>query len=606
MRRMTIRCLPDALINQIAAGEVVERPASIVKELIENSLDAGASRIVVEVEQGGVRRVRVRDNGCGIERDQLALALTRHATSKIRNVDDLMQVGSMGFRGEALPSVASVSRLRLTSKTAADDQAWSVECNLDGSPSDPKPAPHEPGTTVEVVDLFFNVPARRKFLRAERTEFEHVQQVVKRLALAHSDVAFELIHNRKPVLAWAAHAEGLSADRMRDVLGRGFADNAFEIGYENDGLQLTGWLAQPTFSRSQTDMQYFYVNGRLVRDRLVSHAVKRAYSDVLYHGRHPAFVLFLTLDRERVDVNVHPAKTEVRFRESRRVYDAIYRGLTRALQAVRPGDGSLANAPATPPASRAESHHSDVATLAKPVRAAPVQGSIGLRQSGAPSNQVADTRAIYAALLQDAEPEPLSPDSESPPLGTALAQIHGVFILSQVEDGVVLVDMHAAHERITYERLKRQYAAQGVRSQPLLVPVTVALSSAEADLVEELGDALAALGLRVDRSGPQQATVREVPVLLRRANTEQLLRDVLSDVVETGSSDRIARDSDVVLSTMACHGSVRANRQLTRDEMNALLRDMENTPNSGQCNHGRPTWVRMDMHALDKLFLRGQ
>ncbi|MEM9601914.1 MAG: DNA mismatch repair endonuclease MutL [Pseudomonadota bacterium] len=599
---MTIEQLPDALVNQIAAGEVVERPASIVKELVENALDAGASRVLVEIEQGGVRRVRVRDNGIGIVRDELALALTRHATSKIRSSDDLMRVASMGFRGEALPSIASVSRLRLTSRARGVDTAWTVECDLDGTPSEPKPAAHDEGTTVEVADLFFNLPARRKFLRAERTEFDHVQQVVRRLALVRPDVAFDLVHNRKSVQRWSDVPDGLAAVRMREVLGPAFADNAFHVSHDLDGIRLSGWIAQPTFSRSQADLQYFYVNGRLVRDRLVSAAVKRAYSDVLYHGRHPAYALFLELDAERVDVNVHPAKSEVRFRDTRRVFDAIHRALTRALSALRPGDGDVVEAPGSPAAmlSAVAPDRADAETTA------PLQSSFGLATVAARRPAVADQRAAYASLLRATDTGADHHADALPPLGLALAQIHGIYILAETADGVILVDMHAAHERVTYERLKQQYAAQGVRSQPLLVPVVVAVSEAEADVAESVAPTLSAVGLGVDRTGPQQLTVREVPVLLRRSPTEQMVRDVLSDIVETGDSDRVARDSDRVLSTMACHGSVRANRHLTRDEMNALLRDMETTPNSGQCNHGRPTWVRLGVSDLDHLFLRGQ
>jgi len=610
MVAMTIRRLPDALINQIAAGEVVERPASIVKELVENSLDAGATRIVVEIEQGGARRIRVRDDGCGIPKDSLALALTRHATSKIGSSDDLMKVATMGFRGEALPSVASVSRLRLSSRAATDESAWEVECDLDGAPTPPRPASHAVGTTVEVVDLFFNLPARRKFLRAERTEFDHVQQVVKRLALAHGNVAFELHHNRKAVFSWKPAPDGLSANRMRDVLGAGFAENAFEVDHHVDGMAISGWLAQPTFSRSQADMQYFYVNGRLVRDRLIAHAVKRAYSDVLYHGRHPAFVLFLTLDNELVDVNVHPAKTEVRFRESRRVYDAVYRTLATAIQAVRPGDDTIENSPSIPSNTTvsAGSWQGDRPfdnSAAGRGELTPLQATIGLSSAEVTNgSRISDVRGDYATLLADG---PLGqPPAEVPALGLALAQIHGVFILAEAADGVVLVDMHAAHERITYERLKQQYAEQGVRSQPLLVPVTVALSEQEADIAEAHSSDFSRYGLGVDRSGPQHVTVREVPVLLRRVDAAALVRDVIADLNTTGGSQRLQADSDAVLSSMACHGSVRANRQLTRDEMNALLRDMETTPNSGQCNHGRPTWVRLDMRSLDALFLRGQ
>ncbi len=611
MALMSIHRLPDALINQIAAGEVVERPASIVKELVENSLDAGATRIVVEVEQGGARRVRVRDDGRGIDREDLALALTRHATSKIASSDDLMSVSTMGFRGEALPSVASVSRLRLCSRTADADSAWEVECDLDGAPTPPRPAAHAVGTTVDVVDLFFNLPARRKFLRAERTEFDQVQQVVKRLALAHSDVAFELHHNRKSVVNWPA-TNGLAANRMRDVLGAGFAEHAFEVGHAVDGMRLSGWLAEPTFSRSQADMQFFYVNGRLVRDKLIAHAVKRAYSDVLYHGRHPAFVLYLEIESEMVDVNVHPAKTEVRFRESRRVYDAVYRTLATAVASVRPSDSSGAGASVLSTVPPTQAPPQQPGRMPAPVvtsslsQSAPVQSSMGLVRASPPGvgAAVSDVRGDYAELLRD--DERTNSDNSLPTLGVALAQIHGVFILAEAEDSVILVDMHAAHERITYEHLKQQYAEQGVRTQPLLVPVSVPVSEREADLAERHSERFAGFGLGVDRTGPQDVTVRELPVLLRRADAAQLLRDVLADIDCTGDSQRIEAQSNAVLSSMACHGSIRANRQLTRDEMNALLRDMERTPNSGQCNHGRPTWVRLDMRSLDALFLRGQ
>ncbi|MEM7376816.1 MAG: DNA mismatch repair endonuclease MutL [Pseudomonadota bacterium] len=425
---MTIEQLPDALVNQIAAGEVVERPASIVKELIENALDAGATRVHVEIEHGGVRRVRVRDNGVGIVRDELGLALTRHATSKIRSSDDLMRVASMGFRGEALPSMASVSRLRLTSRARGSGSAWTVECELDGAPSVPKPAAHDEGTTVEVADLFFNVPARRKFLRAERTEFDHVQQVVRRLALVRWDVAFDLVHNRKPVQRWSAVPDGLAAVRMREVLGQAFADNAFHVSHDLDGTRLSGWIAQPTFSRSQADMQYFYVNGRLVRDRLVSAAVKRAYSDVLYHGRHPAYALFLELESERVDVNVHPAKSEVRFRDARRVFDAIHRGLAHALSALRPNDGDVLEAPASPAAvlSASASGAAEVSTRASAAAVAtPVQSSFGLSAVSTGRTAVGDQRAVYASLLRASEADGGHSADALPPLGLALAQIHG-------------------------------------------------------------------------------------------------------------------------------------------------------------------------------------
>lgn len=628
---MPIQKLPEQLINQIAAGEVIERPASLVKELMENAIDAGASELVIDVELGGVRRVRIRDNGHGIPREQLALALQRHATSKIASHDDLLGVASLGFRGEALPSIASVSRLTLSSLAAGEEQAWQVQCDLSGEPTEAQPAAHPPGTTVEVLDLFFNVPARRKFLKRERTEYGYIEQVIKRLALARPEVGFKLSHNGKAMLHWRAAQAGAEAARVRDVLGKAFADNAFEIDQRDEALRLRGWIAQPSFSRSQGDMQYFFVNGRLVKDKSLAHAVKRAYADVLYHDRFPAFVLFLEMDPRGVDVNVHPAKTEVRFRDGRGVYDFVRRSLQGAMSALRPGGAALADGPGFSETLAVSAETGEVLeaapsfsahAAAQRSAAAPglqLSGSpagAGLQSRPAPARQqplrdlIAETGEQYSALLAPEADGAVDAGAgeavEAPPLGYALAQIHGVFILSQCSDGVVLVDMHAAHERITYERLKQQYAEQGVRAQPLLVPLSLAVARAEADLVERHREAFERVGFELDRAGPEAVTVRQIPVLLRKADTEQLLRDVLADLSELGESGRLQERADEVLSSMACHGSVRANRQLGVSEMNALLRDMEATERSNQCNHGRPTWVKLQMRDLDKLFMRGQ
>jgi DNA mismatch repair protein MutL len=603
---VSIAPLPPQLVNQIAAGEVVERPASVVKELLENSLDAGARRIQVDVEQGGVRRIRIRDDGSGIPRDELALALSRHATSKIASLDDLERVASLGFRGEALPSIASVSRLTLASATPGADSGWSIRGDGRDRFEAPMPAAHPAGTTVDVRDLFFNVPARRKFLRTERTEFGHLEEVVRRIALSRFTVGFELTHNQKPGLRLAAAPdEAAQLERVAAICGEAFASQAVRLEHEAAGLRLYGWLGLPTYSRSQADLQYFYVNGRMVRDRLISHAVRQAYQDVLFHGRHPAFVLYLELDPALVDVNAHPAKHEVRFRESRLVHDFLFRSLHRVLAELRPGQ---AVAPA-----RLETPEPQAAAARTGGGSGPWPGS----QSGL-GLHVAEVMEAYGALHPAATPE-RSPgeaagvsasaperEAEVPPLGYALAQLHGVYILAQNAQGLVLVDMHAAHERITYERLKCGYWGEGLKSQPLLVPAQINVSHREADLVEVHWDDFTRFGFELDRSGPEQLRVRAVPGLLTRADTEALVRDVLADLLAHGESRRVEEAVNELLATLACHTSVRANRQLTVPEMNALLRDMEATERSGQCNHGRPTWVQLSMGQLDRLFMRGQ
>lgn len=621
-----IHLLSPRLANQIAAGEVVERPASVIKELLENSLDAGARRIDVEVEQGGVKLLRVRDDGCGIPSDDLPLALARHATSKIRDLDDLERVMSLGFRGEALASISSVARLTMTSRTADADQAWQVETEGRDMEARVQPAAHPVGTSVEVRDLFFNTPARRKFLRAEKTEFEHLQEVIRRLALARFDVAFHLRHNGKTVFALHEARDEISrARRVASVCGSAFLEQALPIQVERNGLHLWGWVGLPTFSRSQADLQYFYVNGRMVRDKLVVHAVRQAYRDVLYNGRHPTFVLFLELDPAAVDVNVHPTKHEVRFREGRTVHDFLYGTLHRALGEVRPED-QLAAPAAVAPVVRPTGLEAGefgpqgemslaASVLERPVAEPawrPTASSGGYAPPSRPAGPVgtAEAQAAYReyfAPLPDSAPVSL-PESQGdiPPLGYALAQLKGIYILAENAQGLVLVDMHAAHERITYERLKIAMASEGLKGQPLLVPESLAVSQREADCAEEHAAWFQRLGFELQRLGPETLAIRQTPALLKQAEASQLVRDVLSDLLEYGTSDRIQAHLNELLATMACHGAVRANRRLTVPEMNGLLRDMEQTERSGQCNHGRPTWTQLGMDDLDKLFLRGR
>lgn len=642
-----IKLLSPRLANQIAAGEVVERPASVVKELVENALDAGANRVDVEIEQGGAKLIRVRDNGSGIEEADLPLALSRHATSKITSLEDLEAVGSLGFRGEALASISSVSRLALTSRTEQQEAASRVE--VEGREMDARvsPAAHPVGTTVEVRDLFFNTPARRKFLRTEKTEFNHVEECVRRQALSRFDAGFTLRHNQKVIQSLRPAENPMDRERRIGALcGQQFIDNTVVIEAEATGLRLWGWVALPTFSRSQADLQYFFVNGRVIRDRLVAHAVRQAYRDVLYNNRHPAFVLYLEVDPASVDVNVHPTKHEVRFRDGRLVHDFIFRTLHRALAEVRPDDhfrGAVAQSLDREGQGEAASAPGQADAMAGMPRAGS-QGAMGLAGNGRypPQQQwqARDQMAFYQALNQGAgaqqssggevvapsvgesmqpgantgapapawniTPTPPAGEGDEPPLGYAIAQLHGIYILSQTRQGLVVVDMHAAHERITYERMKRALDAQDLKSQPLLVPVSLAVSQKEAALAESHADELQKLGLLVERIGPETLAVRQVPALLRGADTEQLVRDVLADLIENGQSDRVEAVVHELLGTMACHGSVRANRQLTIPEMNALLRDMEATERSGQCNHGRPTWTLVTLSELDKLFLRGR
>ncbi|WP_043692625.1 DNA mismatch repair endonuclease MutL [Luteibacter sp. 9133] len=617
---MPIRPLPPELINQIAAGEVIERPASVVKELVENSIDAGARRIEVDIEQGGSRLIRVRDDGGGIPRDELALAVASHATSKIGSFDDLERVASMGFRGEALASVSSVARFALTSRSTGEDAAWRIEVD-GGRLQEARPAQHPPGTTIEVRDLFYNVPARRKFLRAERTEFAHIDDLLKSLALAREGVDIRLSHNGKPVrLLKPARDEHAALARVAEVLGPEFPGQSLRVDHEAAGLRLSGWVGLPTASRSQADQQYFYVNGRLVRDRIVAHAVRQAYADVLFHGRHPVFVLFLTLDPVGVDVNVHPAKSEVRFREQRLIHDFLFRTLhealaqTRAGVAAAAGEGSVAMV-GTVGSGFVQPGFTATQSSAPPMAAWPQAGSQSRLTLGVRDEPLAGYATLFGSTASAPRPStswtpPAGNEPESggdvPPLGYAIAQLKNIYVLAENEHGMVLVDMHAAHERITYEKLKNGRVTANLRSQMLLVPLSIAVSAREAAAAEEHADALGEWGLELSRSGPSGVVVRRIPSLLEGADVAQLTRDVLGELAQHGSSRRLEELENELLSTMACHGSVRAGRRLGIPEMNALLREMEATERSGQCNHGRPTWVQLSLGELDRLFLRGR
>lgn len=615
-----IHTLSPRLANQIAAGEVVERPASVVKELLENALDAGGRRIQVQVEAGGMKRILVRDDGEGMDKDDLPLSLSRHATSKISSLDDLEAVATLGFRGEALASISSVSRLVLSSKTEQAEQGWQVVTEGRDMAAHLSPVAHNRGTSVEVRDLFFNTPARRKFLKTDKTEFNHLEEVLKRQALSRFAVAFELSHNQKLVHNLRpAHDLVEKEQRIAALCGKPFIESALRVEVEATGLKLWGWVAKPTFSRSQADLQYFFVNGRVIRDRLVSHAVKQAYRDVLYHGRHPAFVLYLELDPALVDVNVHPTKHEVRFRDGRMVHDFIFRSLHKALADIRP-DTAFSSPQQSSPQQGLTTNEAFAPVFG-------VQGAMML-ESTKPStassspryseysrgvSNVSEMMAGYQALHPDqsafsekSDTADFAQQATTFPLGFAVAQLHGIYILAQNANGLIIVDMHAAHERITYERMKSAFYREGIVAQPLLVPMNIAVSQKEADVAESCAEGLLQFGLRIERSGPESVMVRQVPVLLQHVDVASLIRDVLSDMIEYGYSDQLEKAANEIMSSMACHGSVRANRALTLPEMNALLRDMEATERSGQCNHGRPTWTALTMTELDKLFLRGR
>ncbi len=582
---MPIRLLSTTLIDQIAAGEVIERPASVVKELVENALDAGARRIEVDIEQGGLGLVRIRDDGMGIEAAELPLAVQRHATSKIATLEDLEAVASLGFRGEALPSIGSVARLRIVSRTAAADAA--TELRVEGGvASTAQPAAHPVGTSVEVRELFFNVPARRKFVRTEPTEFGHIARTVERLALAAPAVAFRVRHNGRQTLDLpAAHDAAGRDERVARVLGEEFLARSLPVVQEG-ALQLHGWLGLPTAARANTEGQFWYVNGRPVRDRLLGNAARLGYRDVLYHGRHPAYVLDLRLDARLVDVNAHPAKLELRFRDGRAVHDFVFRAVERVLAAHTAGSGppaaSLALAPPEPRLQRFDF---------APATTAPAWG-----------------RQLFAAAaaLQVGEAS-VDAAVDERPLGTPLAQLHGLFVLAQNRRGLVLVDMHAAHERVLYEAFKAQHEAGAQpASQRLLEPIAVAAAEHEIDTLLAAGEDFARVGFELERLAPTQLAVRAVPALLVSADVPALLREVLRDLAGERGAHHLDGAAHRVLGTLACRSAIHAHRRLSLPEMDALLRQMEATERSGQCNHGRPTWTELSLAELDRLFLRGR
>jgi len=586
---MPIRQLPGHLINQIAAGEVVERPASVIKELIENSLDAGARDVHIDILAGGQKLMRIRDDGIGIPKPELQLALARHATSKINSLDDLEAVASLGFRGEALPSIASVSHLVLRSRRE-DDQAWQIEAN-NGTLSELVPAKHAVGTTVEVHDLFYNTPARKKFLRTEKTEFNHIVKWIRRLALARPDVAFTVTHNRRPALKLAvANDDASRLARVGQICGEEFAAQAIYIQRESDTVALSGWIGLPTFNRSQADMQHWFVNGRSIADRTLSHAARHAYRDVLFHGRFPAYVLYLTMDPATVDANAHPAKHEVRFRDGRSVHGIVSQAIEYALRETKPGGHDLNPVPAT--------------VIGNSVFQ---QSMMPLAATGGSASSVAEALAGYSTLTSIPMTDTGLPEAGAvPPMGYAIAQLAGIYILAENAAGLVVVDMHAAHERIVYEKLKKSFHEREITRQPLLVPTSVVVSEAEASSAEEAQNVINSVGMVVDRSGPTTLLIREIPALLKQGDAEKLLRDLLADLQESGTSNRVEDTCHDILATMACHHSVRANRAMSIAEMNALLREMEMTERADQCNHGRPTWTGISLADLDRLFLRGQ
>ena len=637
--RRTIAALPDRLISQIAAGEVIERPASVLKELVENAIDANANVIEVRLEAGGIRRISVNDDGHGIEHDEMHLALTRHATSKIRSLQDLESVASMGFRGEALASVASVARLTLISRTAQDEHAW----QLDGHTQTPQPAAGSQGTTVDVRGLFDDVPARRKFLKAEATEFGHCMDVMTRIALAHPEIAFRVFHNDKAARQWPVAS---LSKRVADVLGAEFSDAAIAVDATGGPAQIRGFVSRPTAARARADRQFLFVNGRHVRDRTVSHALRAAYADVLHGDRQPAYVLFIDIDPQTVDVNVHPAKHEVRFRDSGAVHRLVQQVVTQALSSSVDAAHNTAD-PAMPTGTQSHSASPTSSTWrTSPSTTYPTRQAIqsrlslneprpslgpssnpgwgaGWQSAHAPTSTAAATATSTGTTIPTNQPGAGQATQEEGrednteytteannatvwPLGRALAQLHGIYILSQTQEGLILVDMHAAHERVVYEQLKTALDARSMATQGLLVPLVVNVSETEVALTQEHGQALAQMGFEVHAAGPQSIMVRSVPALLVRGDIESLVRGILHDMAEVGVSALLTEQRNQLLSTMACHGAVRANRQLTIAEMNALLRQMEQTERADQCNHGRPTWLSWRLADLDRLFMRGQ
>ena len=616
-----IQQLPNSLINQIAAGEVIERPASVVKEIIENAIDAGATQIDIDIEDGGGKLIRVRDNGCGIHPDDLALAFATHATSKIRNLDDLEHITTLGFRGEALPSIASVSKTTLTSRAEGESSAWRISPHLGDAIS---PAAHPPGTTIEIRDLFYNTPARKKFLKSERTERQHIQQLVQNLALSHDGITIRLNNHGKPLGVYGG--EGLAA-RIASVLGDDLLEQALPIDARAADMHLYGWVGLPTSATNQPERQYFYINGRIIRDKIIAHAIRQAYQDMLYHGRHPVYVLYLDIAPEHIDVNAHPAKHEVRFRESRLTHDFLYSSLHHALRGNTPAAAPRPENPAPPP-------ECEVPAVARqqPLR---YSGDYRLERPTTPRRALAESAAYYQ-WAQNIAPSPVHPggststnptpspsptgggeqdyaaapvndDQTEHPLGYALGQIHNIFILAQNARGLVIVDMHAAHERILYERLKAQLRARHPEVQRLLLPQSLAATPAHLDTLAQHRDWLHRLGFDLEASADESRIhINAVPSLLKHAAVAEIVGDLLHELGEYPASIAIERLQDEILSRLSCHKAVRAHDSLTIPEMNHLLRDIETTPASGQCNHGRPTWVQLTTDDLGKYFMRGE
>jgi len=595
-----IRILPNELIDQIAAGEVIERPASVIKELVENALDAGAHRIEVDIERGGVGLMRVRDDGCGICAEDLPIAICRHATSKIASLDDLAAITTLGFRGEALPSIGSVSRLRVISHPSGAERAAEIGVDA-GAVSPVRPAAHPFGTSIEVRDLFFNIPARRKFVRSAPTETGHIARLLERLALSRPDVSFRLRSGERVLLdAPVPTGEPQGEERLAQVLGKELIASLIAVDQASGPVQLTGWIGLPTASRAQPDQQFWFVNGRSVRDKLLASAVRLGYRDVLYHGRHAAYVLHLSLDPQLVDVNAHPAKLEVRFRDGHQIHEFIFRAIERALAATRPEAG------ATPAAS------------AQPVLAGAVARGTGPTQSWPGAAQALPLRTphayessrdpwMLARFASEAVNEPLpSAAADHPPLGVPLAQLHGIYILAQSEEGLILVDMHAAHERVLYERLKADRGAGPPASQLLLEPLIVTVKAHELDAVLENPAPWERAGFEIDSVGPTSLALRRVPALLSGERVADIVKSVIEDLAREDGLHHLDAAADRFLGTLACRTAIHARRRLTLPEMDALLRQMEATDRANQCNHGRPTWTRLTLGELDQLFLRGR
>lgn len=592
----TIQKLPDNLINQIAAGEVIERPASAIKELLENSIDATASIISIDIEKGGIQRIQIRDNGTGINKDQLAIALTRHATSKISSLEDLQNIHSLGFRGEALPSIASISRLSITSNTEPTNQGWTLQTEGGTPGQSVKPAAHAKGTTIEVNDIFYNTPARRKFLRTEKTEYSHCEQIIKRLALSNFHISFTLRHNQKTIYTLpSSQSIEDKVKRLEKIIGKPFVENAIYVERSHDNMKLHGWVAAPTFSRSQPDMQYQYVNQRHIRDKTIAHAIKLAYQDVLYHGRHPAYVLFLEVAPDTVDVNAHPAKHEVRFHNTRSIHDFVRQTIKQALSELRPASIDSKNLNKLIPENQSSPTLQTYINTNTP--------SANSQFKSLYSSAVAEPRAIYDSQSYQ---QPQTQEQEIPLLGYAIAQLHGVYILSQNQSGLVLVDMHAAHERVVYEKLKRTQSSEEISRQQLLVPLKIVVTEQEATQADDYQDVFNSFGFEIDRIGDTSLSVRSIPTILTNVDIPELIRDIFADLQKNKLSTRVEESRNEILSSIACHGSIRANRSMTLHEMNALLRSMEETERSNQCNHGRPTWIQLSINDLDKLFLRGR